>query len=158
MHATDTPTILTEQDVRALKHADALCFDHLRDGTGRIRAILRAENSPTGFEQTHEILAHSSRVEDYERTPHDGGHTAFAMLMSAKYNDRAQTIARHLRKGGQFTLHWVRDNNSPVTREAGIVVDFLDVRIASRTGSAVDVFRVDTYIGYDNTARMVKRA
>lgn len=152
---TETHT-LTAQDVRALKHADAIAFDHTGTGTGQIRAILRDENSPTGFEQTHTIPALMSRVERHDGS--DGDVRAFHISMNAKYDVGVQTIIRHMREGGQFTLHWTRGNSSPVTEKAGVVRDELRIRIAPKSGSRVDEFLVAVFVGLDNTARMVTRA
>lgn len=151
---------LTPQDARALAHADAVCFDHNGDaGTGQIRAIRRAENSSSGFEDTHIIPAVMSSINDYEPTSNEGvRYTAFAMIQSAKYDEVWRTLQRHLRAGSKFTLRWVRDNNSPVTREAGIVVDYLQLRVQGKSAKVADTFNVATYVGYDNSARMVKRA
>lgn len=148
---------LTTQDARALRNADSICFDHLPDGTGRIRAILRADHSSTGYEQVHIITAESSRIDDYQPEPHSGTYTGFAMAMSAKYDPTTVTIVRHLRAGSKFALIWVRDNNSPITREAGIVVDELRIRIQQRNAKTADEFNVDTRVSLDNSARMVQR-
>lgn len=150
-----TERSLTAQDVRALKHADALCFDH-RDGEGQIRAILRAENSDTGFEQTHTIPAALSRIESYGGP--EGELRAFAMLQSSKYSDIAQTLIRHLRTGSQFAFKWTRDNSSPITRDAGLVRDELRVSVQGKNAKVADTFLIEVFIGKDNTARMVQLA
>lgn len=163
--ATMTPELST-QDVRALKHADALCFDHLPDGTGRIRAIVRADRSSNGFEQTHEIQAVFSRIDDYEGTR--AGETALArdeaytysgfyMSTSARFDPVVATLVRRLKVGSTFGFKWVRDNRSPVTERAGVVVDYLTLRVQSRNASIADEYLVATYVGLDNTARMVRR-
>lgn len=147
---------LTKQDVRALAHADALCFDHTEIGTGRIRAILRAEHSLTGFEQTHVIDAVASSVENY------GAETAewraFHMILSAQHDDLARTLIRHLREGSRFVLRWTRDNASPITREAGVVRDELRIRVQGKNAKVADTFLVAVFIGKDNSARMVTAA
>lgn len=146
-------TELTAAHVRALKHADSICFDHTGTGTGRIRAILRAENSPTGFEQTVEIPALASRVERHDGS--DGDLRGFAMFTSAKYDTVAQTLVRHLRTGSQFVLMWTRGNASPVTDAAGLVRDELRIVIQAKNAKVADTFNVMTFIGHDNSARMV---
>lgn len=146
---------LTAQDVRALKHADDLCFDHHADGTGQIRAIIRAENSPTGFEQVHTITATMSRIESYGKS-HDA-YTGFESV-NARYNAEISTIVRHLRVGASFSLHWVRDNSSPVLRDAGLVRDELRIFTQARNAKTGNTFHVRTFVGLDNTARMIKPA
>lgn len=146
---------LTKQDVRALQHADAICFDHTGVGEGMIRAIQRAENSSTGFEQTHVIPALSSTVKNYG--PENAEWRAYASILSAKYDDIGQTLVRHLREGTEFALEWTRDNSSPITREAGLVRDELRIRVR-RSAKITDTFLVAVFIGKDNSARMVTRA
>ena len=150
-----TEHTLTAQDVRALRHADALCFDHTA-GDGQIRAILHADHSDTGFEQTHAIPARLSRIESYGGP--DGELHGFHMISSAKYDDIAQTLIRHLRIGSQFAFKWTRDNSSPVTREAGVVRDELRVTVQAKGAKVADTFLVGVFIGRDNTARMVQLA
>jgi hypothetical protein len=147
---------LTKQDVRALQHADSICFDHTGVGTGRIRAIRRAENSSTGFEETHYIEAHHSSVTTYGIGAEN--YTAFSMFQSAKYSDMARTIVRHLREGSRFSLEWIADNSSPITKGAGLVRDELRIRVQGKNAKVADVFLIDVFIGYDNTARMVRKA
>lgn len=159
MNTTATPVethVLTTQDIRALKHADSICFDHTREGFGQIRAIVRAENSSTGFEQTHTIRAFVSSLDRYGPDRLENGWTAFHMESSAKYSPVAQTLIRHMRAGGQFTLNWVRDNNNDILRDAGLHQDELRMRIAPPNGKHVDVFLVRVSVGYDNTARMIR--
>lgn len=155
---TPEPAVLTAQDIRALKHADALCFDHTGTGEGQIRAIMRAENSSTGFEQTHTIRAYLSTVNNYGPDDPVNGWTAFHMFTSAKYDTVAQTLIRHMRTGGQFTLDWVRDNNNDILRDAGLHQDELRMRIAPPNGKNVDVFLVRVSVGRDNSARMIRGA
>lgn len=164
---TDTITehyVLTAQDVRALKHCDSLCFDHGmahtgNDSGGQIRALLRGDTSPTGYEQTHRIPAALSRVQDYERGDRvfDGTYTAFASINSAQFSGEARTLIRHLRVGSRFSFEWVRNNSSELTREAGLVVDQLRVHVQGKGAKVADVFLMDVFVGRDNSARMVKR-
>lgn len=149
-------TTLTATDVRALKHADALCFDHLADGTSRIRAILRAESSPTGFEETRSIAALDARLNDYGPSA-DGPYTAFAMIGSAKYDAVAQTLIRHLKVGSQFVLVWTRDNNNGYVKDADLHVDTLRVRVQAKGAKVADEFLIAYAVCRDNTARMVRR-
>ena len=149
MHTLST-TEISAQEARIIRTADSLCFDHTADGDGYIRAIFRDEH----VEGTFTVRVESSRVNNYG--PNGGPYTCFTMIHSARYDDVACTLARHIRKGSRIAFVWTRDNASPVTKEAGIFVDMLDVKVLN--GSAWDTFRVATYIGYDNSARMVRRS
>ena len=151
---TITEHVLTARDTRALRHADSLCFDHNADGTGAIRAIVRADRSSTGFEQVHTIPV-VSRVDNYSRG-FDGPVTACYVLMYVTYDPMDQTLIRHMRAGKRVHLHWTAGNASPVLDNADLVRDELRIRIG-------DDKRADTYllavsVGRDNSARMIRRA
>jgi hypothetical protein len=143
---TDTEHVLTARDTRALRHADAITFDH-----DSIRAILRAENSGTGFEQTH-IIPVVSRVENYHGS-HDTYRCYFSFL-HAKYDHQAQTLIRHLRVGKRVHLHWTAANQSPVLDRAGLVRDELRLRVGD--DKSADTYLVGVQVSEDNTARMVR--
>lgn len=144
---------LTTQDVRALRNADRICFDH-RGDTGAIRAILDGEHSSTGFEQTHTITVTSS-VRTFDG-PTEQVFTGFSMWHSPKFSDVAQTILRHLRADSSVHLEWWRGNSSPLLNDAGMVCDELRIRV--QRGKVCDVFIVEKSVGRDNSARMVKVA
>lgn len=152
---TDTTcrTVLDAQDARNIRKADAICFDY-DDGYGnpRIRAIIRG-NDREG-ERTLAVPVLDQRVQDY--TGATGAVQAFAMTMHAQHDAIARTLVRHIRAGSTISFRWTRGNDSPVTKDAGLVVDHLDVQVTN--GKVTDTFRVETYIGLDNSARMVKRA
>lgn len=143
---------MTTEEARAIRGADALCFDHDSDGNGQIRAVTRGKD--WGHEHTVTIPVEFSRVNNYG--PTDGPWTCFAYIGSAQYDDRARTLVRRMRAGTAVAFVWTRDNSSPVTNEAGIVVDMLDVKVGN--GSTVDTYRVETFVGLDNSARMVRQA
>lgn len=145
---------VTTQEARALRNADSICFDHKADGTGQIRAIRRAVNSAFGFEETVVVGIDLSRVNNYG--PGDGPWAGFAMSHSVKFDALVQTLVRHIKAGSEVAFVWTRDNHSPVTREAGLYVDMLDVKV--RNGKHTDTFRVSTFVGLDNSARMIRVA
>ncbi len=153
--STMTTSPITGLDARMLRKADSIVF-HANGETAEIRAIIRATDQTS--EIVHTIPVEVSRVDNYGPGdgPGDGPWVCFAMLMSAKYDAVSQTFVRRTRTGSRIAFRWTRDNSSPVTKEAGIVVDMLDVSI--QNGSVCDTMRMSTYIGYDNTARMVRPA
>ncbi len=144
--------LITASQARSIRRADALCFDGDMSGEGQIRAITRGTAGIS--ETTHTVPVESNRVNNY--SPVEGPWTCFTMLMSAQYDDLAQTLVRRIKAGSRIGFVWTRDNRSPVTEEAGIVVDMLDVKV--QNGNVCDTFRVATYIGLDNSARMVRKA
>lgn len=143
--------MLTAHDARAIKSADALCFDRNKDGSGQIRAIRRAENSSSGFEETHTVETDRCGVNNYGT---GSVSNAFAMIVSAQRDDVARTLVRHMRAGSKVALVWTRGNASPVTDNAGLVRDELRVKV--QNGKTCDTFLVQVYIGLDNSARMVQ--
>jgi hypothetical protein len=146
---------ITTQEARALRNADALCFDHRADGTAAIRAI-RRENTSTGFEETVtiELDPATSRVQNYGDG--DGPWVGFGYVGSPQHSPIAHTLVRHIKSGSRIGFVWTRDNNSPLTRDAGIVVDMLDVKVEN--GKVCDTFRIITQVGQDNSARLIRRA
>lgn len=149
--STDTATLtLTAQDAKALRNADAIAFIHSGIGTGGIRAIQRAENSSTGFENVHLITARMSTMESYGPTATDlrGWH----LEMNVKVTPHMQTIVRAMRAGQQFVLKWVRDNNNQNYPTVGYHRDELRIRIG--TDKSAQEYLVAVYVGPDNTARM----
>jgi hypothetical protein len=150
MPDTITDRVLTTQDARALRNADAIAFIHSGVGTGGIRAIVRAENSPTGYEQTHLITARMSTLETYGPPVEDV--RGFHLEMNVKVVPHMQTIIRAMRAGKQFTLKWVRDNNNQNYPKVGYHRDELRIRIGD--DKRADEYLVAVYVGPDNTARM----
>lgn len=146
-------TGITAEQARAIRKADTLCFDHDPDGNGWIRAITR------GVDYAHEITitvpVEMSRVQNYG-PGHYGPWSCFDMIMSAQYDDRAQTMTRRIKAGTRLALVWTRDNSSLLTKEAGVVVDMLDLKV--QNGNVCDTYRVRTFVGYDNASRLVRRA
>lgn len=152
MTMTDTiEHTLTAHDTRALRHADAITFHHFADGTASIRATMRADRSPSGFEQQH-VIPVISRVENYGQSR--DGYLAYFGFTYATYDDLAQTLIRHMKVGKRVRLHWTADNASPVTVNAGVVRDELKIRIGDDTRA--DTFLVAVQVGLDNTARMIR--
>lgn len=144
---TDTTEhVLTARDTRALRHADAICFDH-----DSIRAILRAENSGTGFEQTH-VIPVISTVDNYHGSFDD--YACFFTYLHAKYDHQAQTIIRRLRVGKRVRLQWVANNQSPVLNRAGLVRDELRLRVGD--DKSADTFLVGVQVQENNLSRMVR--
>lgn len=149
---------LTAQDVRALRHADAICFDHRGgNGVGQLRAIVRADRSSTGFEQTH-VIPCESRLDDYSGEPAPNGHNGFHMAMYAQHDRAARTLVHRLRAGNEIVLRWVRGNSSPVSKEIGFVRDELYLTTGKPDTRSSETYLVAVYTGYDNTARMVRSA
>lgn len=147
--------ILTREQAKAIREADTVCFDYAAsDGGalgpaehGTIRAIYRANDSTGRSEVTVTIPRIETRI-----TCYDGATVAdcFDMVMLAQHTPEWRTVAKRLKAGTDIRLHWVRGNSSPVTDEAGLVVDYLNVVVNG------DHYRIGNYVGRDNTARFVR--
>lgn len=149
---------ITAAQARALRNADTITFHH-RDGVGYIRAHKDARNSDTGFDQVVEIPARMSLIQDYSKEHSHGepfDYDAFHSEHSAQFDGVTRTIVKALRPGREFVLEWWRDNRSPVTEQQGVVVDALRIRVGV-DGKPADTYLVDTFVGLDNSARMVRR-
>jgi len=151
---------LTTEDVRALRRATDLCFDHgssvETSSQSRIRAISGGRGGPRP-EQTYVVPVEGNRVRDYTPTPNRDGlaYDCFNMAMNCQHMPEIRTMVHLIQKGDRLGFSWTRGNSSPVTIEAGIVVDHLDVEVVKPSGKVL-TFRVGTYIGRDNSARMVR--
>lgn len=157
---------VTAQDKRALRNADSIVF-RLYQGQATIEANRDGKHTRDGFDAKHTIYVGGAHVTDYSReqtyVPANEQHrySGFHMEHSAQYSDTCRTLVERLRIGGTASLRWIRNNSSPLTQEAGLVMDelFLVVNHPAReTGKSPrpDVYLVDTLVSRDNSARMVK--
>lgn len=150
---TDTTAhLLTRDDVRDLRKAHALCFDHNSEAT-RIRAITRP--SEREGERTISIPVTANYVQDFTPGTKPEDYDCFHMEMHAMHDPATATWVRLVKPGMSLGFLWTRGNASPVTNEAGVVVDALDLRVF-KDGVPQYVFRIATFVGLDNTARMVR--
>lgn len=139
--------ILNTDQARALRNADSVCFDYSASEGGAIRAIKRANDNTGEGERTFSIPGVDTRVEAFD------GVTVvhcFDMVMSAQVTPEWQTVAKRIKSGVDVRLHWARGNWSPVTEEAGLVVDYLNIVING------DEYRIGNYVGHDNSGRLVR--
>ena len=113
-----TVATLSAIDLKALRQADSICFDH--GAESGIRAIKRGK-APFRQDITYTIRCRSSvRIHDdsldYGQRNGDGAQ-CFAMIHSAQYDEQWRTIVDLLHVGDTLTLAWVGgDNNGYVTR------------------------------------------
>lgn len=150
-----TEYTLTHEDVRKLRIADSICFDsdsRYPEGEDRIRAITRATDRAT--EQIY-FVGCESVLTNYGGDQMPNGWHAFDMIHSAQHTPEWRTIASFITAGCSLTLHWHRNNASPVTDEAGLVVDYLNLRVNKPNGKVL-TFRIRDFVGLDNSARMIR--
>lgn len=140
--------MLTTEQARALRTADAIYFYLKADGTSAIRADFREPD------YTEDIPASTHSINDYSGAR--GPYSGFAAVWASKFDAEWRTIARRIRKGSSLHLRWVRANQSPVLDEAGLVRDELYLTVVN--GNTCDWFTVAVQVGRDNTARMIRLA
>lgn len=173
-----TAVELSADDVRALRTADTVSF-HYYDGRGYIQLTIDGERSGTlrvlsvadqrAFPQRVDMSAERRRMIDvtteilgygadgwtgwsHETEPRAA---AFEMVHAAQYSDVWTTLASLIRKGDRLTLKWTADNNTDITRNAGLHSDHLQLIIVR--GDARLTFNLVTAVRLDNSARMIRR-
>ena len=149
---------IEKHEVKALRNADAICLDFNREKSASgIRAIKRAEDSDSGFEQTVEIPA------GFDITAYNGMgqrealkvNYGFEMISSAKYDPQWRTIMDLLRAGDRLTILWTADNNSQLVEKAGLHMDSVSIRIERPNGKRLE-FHIHTQVSEANSARMLR--
>lgn len=135
--------MLASEQAQAIRNADSVCFDY-HAGNGQIRAITHKIGLPV---ETTVTIPVDSTVHCYDGAR--GVFTCFDMVQSAQHVPEWRTVCKRIRKGSVVRLDWVRGNSSPVTTQAGLVVDYLNIVVDG------DAYRVRDYVGPDHTGRMV---
>lgn len=170
----DTMTLLTADDISAMRIADTAVFRHYR-GVATIEVTIQ-RRAPRYFTALEQRLFDESRDNDerrrvitvegtiggYEGDSQWRSHersSAFTMIHSAQYDHPWVYWSRMLvRAGDHLLLRFLGDQHSNGnTKPHGIHVDALHVEI-KRTGAKVPmVFPMDVSACYENSARMVRR-
>lgn len=158
-----TTVPLTIHDVRALRKATDLCFDHNSaveaTSQARIRAIWGGKGGPRP-EQTYVVPVEGNRVSNYGPVIGGfGGWDCFHMAMNCQHMEHMRTLVHFIKTGDRLGFHWVRGNSSPVLDKADVVRDefYIEViREKPHTKAAVHTFLVHISVSLDNTARMVR--
>lgn len=165
---------LTQDDLKALRQADKVCF-RLYDGVATVEAcldrglaaeprILTAaqqrlfpEVGHLDGERMRKIVVGGS-VRWYDAVAGRStleGSSAFSMISSAQYTRAWVTVVHLLKAGDVLHLDFEGDAHSNgYTRSAGLHVDTLLLNV--RRGSRALTFQVDSRVTPNNTARMVK--
>lgn len=154
--------VITAAHKRALRNADSIVF-RLYQGQATIEANRDARHSSTGYDEKVTIHCGGARVNDCGRdhtyVPEDEQHrySGFEMASSGIYDQKIRTLVDRISIGGTCTLLWTRSDNNMITLEKGIAVDHLLLQIRTpKKPNYPDVYLVRTFVGLDNSARMVK--
>lgn len=164
---------LTRADITALRTANTVVFVYngaahpvTREAQTARASYIRAIKEPTMAERDRDPFAReivhvidlgegkgSHRLTDYEGGG-DHEYTATAVLLTCRYDERWQSVARSLKVGESIVMHWQRNNDNGYVREAGLHVDSLDL-VIGREGKPARHYHVAESITPDNSARMV---
>jgi len=157
---------VSKQEIRALKNADAVCFDYI-DGESRIRAIKNGENNGSGFDQTVQVEC-ETQLQQYTNDAAPICETritgAYHYANGGKWNERMQTIWGSLREGDTITLQWSASTGNGYLQKAHtedgmrLFRDTLTLKIRRSLKNDVKhlVFSVNESICPANSARMIK--
>lgn len=150
---------VTARDVRALRHAHELLFT-LHDCAARIVAVRDGHDSPTGFEQSHDIAA-AATVIDYDhfrtvRDPSDplAGYSAYHHAYGQQFSEVIAAVVGRIAAGDRLSLSWRRGNNGEALTAAGMVRDELRLAI-HKPGGRCETYPIAVAVGRDNSARMI---
>ena len=153
---------VSAQDKRALRHADSVVF-RLWKGQATIEAIRDGRDTADGFDAKHILYVGAAHVADYHPgvSPEPGQRHWAGFHMEHHFNAKTRTLMDRLVVGGRVELHWVRNNTTEVVTEAGLVRDELYLHVLDRPGKTGTparpaVYLVTFYVGYDNTARLIR--
>lgn len=145
---------ITKQEIKALKNADKVTFNHYANGKDEICAIQNAQTSSTGFEQTVKIEA-TSVLADYTgdiKTEYNGSYKYGGFVLLYDGNDVLDTVISMLKEGDSLTMLWIHGNDTDKLRQAGFTVNELKLVINRGGGDKKLTFLIETLtteINYD---------
>lgn len=141
---------ITADDVKALRNATMVAFDHMRNGEHRLRAII--EKRDGAFETRGELHVRAqSHIQRYsDPTEYDN---AYALIQSAQFNDEWRTVAKALRAGDVLSMEW-RANSNTYVRDAGLNLDELVLHVY-RDGKRAGTYMLVVSVCPNNSARMI---
>ena len=154
--------VLTKRDLQALRAADSVSF-YVTDRSASIVCTKRVRN-PGPFDDSDK--RYSIGPVDYAIHAYSGDGasgnvdaTCFAWVSTAQMDPEWRTVVASLRVSDAVSLAWVANNDSEVTRNAGLHSDFvrLVARRLTRSGKGREYhWRVDSQTGPNNSARMIR--
>lgn len=148
-----TELALSTEDVKALRSATMVAFDHNRDGQHGLRAIVETRSGAFETRGELRIAARSSITRYSDQREYTN---AFALIQSAQFNEEWRTAAKAIRAGDVLAMEW-RVNSNGYVKDAGLNMDELVVHVCR----GEKLTRVGTYllvvsICPDNSARMIQ--
>ncbi len=166
----DTHGILTAQDIKAIKQADRVCFDHSTLRGGELRLIKEVKNRGPfdDREKQYEVSVHSrfhGKHANGEVVMYTNS-SCFEMEHCGQYSDTWNTVKAFVKVGDEITLEWYADGGNDYIRGSTyqgqrIYCDHLKliIRRKMKNGETARFgFSLRTSTCPDNTARMVRLA
>lgn len=145
---------LSATDLKALRSATMVAFDHCRDGDHRLRAIIEQRNGAFETRGEHKVAA-TSGIETYG-SDYGRFNSAYALIQSAQFCDQWRTAVQSLRPGDFLSMEW-RANSNGYVRDAGLNLDELVLHVyRGEQRKRVASYLLVVSVCPDNTARMIR--
>jgi hypothetical protein len=145
---------ISADDVKALRTATMVAFDHMRNGEHRLRAIYekRSDTFETRGERSIAARSHITKYSDPREY-----NNAFALIQSAQFNDEWKTVAKSLRAGDILAMEW-RANANQYTQDAGLNLDELVLHVFRGENHRLHAgtYMLVVSVCPDNSARMIR--
>ena len=162
---------LSSLDVKAMKQADRVCFDHGRstEKRGKIRCIREVRN-PGPFDDRDKTYAISVESSVFAYDPKDDGRgrhvcdsvNCFELLHSVSPDSSVWTaVCALVRPGDVLRLHWVADSCNgymkDVNRAASQILHYDTLSLQVKRGDAV-IYTLPIAASHcpNNSARMIR--
>ena len=149
---------LSRADLQALKQASKVSFHSNWSDGGNSKGTHRIDMTMEGkvFDSERALYLDTAYLNNYGDSLRGEEVSAFAMQMTARFNDNWQTVVGLLRVGDVVSLKWTRANDSESLREAQMSRDTLDFVVTRKNKTMT--FRIDTCVCPVNSlARMIRR-
>lgn len=156
---------LTKQDVKMMKEADAIVFRSRGKTHEELESTINLQKNPRQddawkTETAVYDIACKGRMKYYisseETVDRPLEVKCVAVVSSPRWVPEWQTVLMLLRAGDRVELCWTGNNGNQYTRQAGLHVDSLNLRVIR--GKVIMEFALCHGVCQDNSARMVRRA
>lgn len=161
--ATCEALSLTKNDVKAIRQADMVSFHRVGgENTLQLSKRVRDAGPFDDRERTHDIAVQAT-LRGYrgdDERPDMSGARCFAMIQTAQYCDRWQTVAKLVRTGDVLELEWTANDSNGYLRAAlsngaALSHDKMYLHICRDGRRALSFYLADS-ICPDNSARMIR--
>lgn len=145
---------VTKDDIKAMKQAETVVY---RMNVDTIQIEL---SKPVSKKLTNDLYGFDKMFGDmYYQFGKKNEYPQNVSACVVSYTNSLQGIAELLREGDKLFLEFSKDGGrSDVIEENGLVSDYLFLIVQQERRGKIKMFRflIDRYVGYDNSARMIK--